>query len=58
MFWLLDTHRKKFFGWGGFISHPTGVLIMSTLYTPPEQEKGGCRECSFKKGKFFNGSTT
>ena len=25
---------KIFFGWGGFISHPTGVLIMSTLYTP------------------------
>ena len=26
--------RKKFFGWGGFISHPTGVLIMSALHTP------------------------
>ena len=25
---------KKFFGWGGFISHPTDVLIMSTLHTP------------------------
>jgi hypothetical protein len=36
VFLLLDTYRKEkfFFGWGGFISHPTGVLIMSTLYTP------------------------